>query len=109
MLQAFLNVAVYGMNVQQAVEAPTITSSAFAASMYPQAITGKLSMPEGLGNEIGEALAAKGHRVEILPLQQPYLQTPSGAGAVKMLMIDPETRIFHAGVSPAKDDYALGW
>lgn len=109
MLQAFLNVAVYGMNVQQAVEAATVTTSAFRASMYPQPVAGKLTMPEVLGTEVGEALAAMGHRVEILPLQQTYMQTPSGAGAVKMVMIDPETGVFHGGVSPAKDDYVLGW
>ena len=109
MLQAFLNVAVYGMNVQQAVEAPTVTTTAFGASMYPQPVDGKLTMPEVLGGKIGDDLAAKGHRVEIVPLQQPYLQAPSGAGAVKMVMIEPATGVFHGGVSPAKDDYVLGW
>ena len=48
MLQAFLNVVVFGMNVQQAVEAATVTSSAFAASMHPQPVKGKLTMPRVL-------------------------------------------------------------
>jgi gamma-glutamyltranspeptidase/glutathione hydrolase len=109
MLQAFLNVAVYGMNVQQAVEAPTITTSAFAASMHPQAIGEHLTMPEVLGEKIADALAAMGHRVQVLPLQQPYMQAPSGAGAVKMVMIDPGTGVLNGGVSPAKDNYVLGW
>jgi gamma-glutamyltranspeptidase len=36
MLQAVLNVVEFGMNVQQAVEAPTLTTSSFAGSNYPQ-------------------------------------------------------------------------
>lgn len=109
MLQAFLNVVHFGMNVQQAVEASTVTSSAFAASMYPGRIRGMLTMPVGLGERVAEGLAAKGHRIELLPAQQPYMQTPSGAGAVKMVLIDPETGIFYGGVSPAKSDYVIGW
>ena len=109
MLQAFLNVVHFGMNVQQAVEAPTVTSSAFRASMYPGRIDGMLTLPTSVGSSVIEALAAKGHRLEVVALQQPYRQTPSGAGAVKMLMIHPETGVFFGGVSPAKSDYVLGW
>ncbi len=108
MLQSFLGVVLFGMNVQQAVEAATVTSSAFGASMYPNPVRGMLTMPAVLGDEIGEALAARGHRVEIVPLQQPYRMAPSGAGAVKMVMIDPETGVMYGGVSPAKSDYVIG-
>ncbi len=107
MLQAFLNVAVFEMNVQQAVEAATVTTSAFAASMYPQTIHGMLTMPQALADDIADAVAAKGHRVEVVEMQQPYAQAPTGAGAVKMVMID-ENGVMHGGVSPAKDDYVLG-
>ena len=50
MLQAFLNVVVFGMNVQQAVEAATVTSSAFGAAMYPQPVKGTLTMPRVLAD-----------------------------------------------------------
>ncbi len=109
MLQAFLNVVVFGMNVQQAVEAPTVTSSCFAASMYPQDLGENLTLPVVLAARVAESLAAKGHRLVVVPLQQPYMQQPSGAGAVKMVMIDPVTGVMHGGVSPAKSDYVLGW
>jgi gamma-glutamyltranspeptidase/glutathione hydrolase len=109
MLQAFLNAVVFGMNVQQAVESPTVTSAAFAASMYPQQVRGTLTMPKVLGDRVADALSEKGHRVVVVNLQQPYMQTPSGAGAVKMVMIDPETGVMYGGVSPAKNDYVLGW
>jgi gamma-glutamyltranspeptidase/glutathione hydrolase len=108
MLQSFLAVAIFGMNVQQAVEAATVTSSAFGASMYPNPIRGRLTMPAVLGDAVGHELADRGHRVEILSLQQPYRQAASGAGAVKMVMIDPETGVMYGGVSPAKSDYVIG-
>ncbi len=109
MLQAFLGVVHFGMNVQQAVEAPTVTSSAFGASMYPSPVRGMLTMPAVLGDIVADELAQRGHRVEVVPLQQPYRMAASGAGAVKMVMIDPITGVMFGGVSPAKSDYVLGW
>ena len=108
MLQAFLAVAEFGMNVQQAVEAATVTSSAFAASNYPNPVRAMLTMPTVLGDAVGNDLAARGHRIEVVSLQQPYRQAASGAGAVKMVMIDPETGVMYGGVSPAKSDYVIG-
>ena len=109
MLQAFLGVVHFGLNVQQAVEAPTVTSSAFAASMYPGRVRGMLTIPAVLGDVVGEELTRRGHQVEIVPLQQPYRMAASGAGAVKMVMVDPVTGVMFGGVSPAKSDYVLGW
>jgi gamma-glutamyltranspeptidase / glutathione hydrolase len=109
MLQSFLNVVEFGMNVQQAVEAATITSTSFHESVYPHPVAGTLIVPKVLAAQVGAALAARGHHVTVTPLQKPYGQQPSGAGAVKMVRIDPRTGVFAAGVSPAKDDYAIGW
>ena len=109
MLQSFLNVVEFGMNVQQSVEAPTIVSTSFHESVYPHPIAGTLILPKVLAEQAGAGLAAKGHHVVVTILQKPYGQQPSGAGAVKMIRIDPRNGVFAAGVSPAKDDYALGW
>lgn len=109
MLQSFLAVVEFGMNIQQAVEAPTVTSTSFHESTYPHTVANTLVMPRVLAEQIGAALSAKGHHVISTPLQRPYGQQPSGAGAVKMVMIDPKTGMFSGGVSPAKDDYVMGW
>ena len=109
MLQAFLGVVDFGMNIQQAVEVPTFTSTSFHDSVYPHPVAGTLIMPKVLADRVGQAMAAKGHHIVVTPLQKPYGQQPSGAGAVKMVRIDPKTGIFAGGVSPAKDDYVLGW
>jgi hypothetical protein len=76
--------------------------------MYPGRARGMLTMPASLAEHVAKPLAERGHPIEVVALQQPYLQTASGAGAVKMLMIDPETGVFHGGVSPAKSDYVIG-
>src|SRR6266849_4711629 len=109
MLQAFLSVVEFGMNVQQAVEAPTVMSTSFHDSVYPHPVAGTLAMPKVLADQVGAALSSKGHRVVMTLLQKPYGQQPSGAGAVKMVQIDPRNGVFAGGVSPAKDDYAMGW
>jgi gamma-glutamyltranspeptidase/glutathione hydrolase len=109
MLQAFLNVVEFGMNVQQAVEAPTITTSSFRQSNYPQRAPNRLAMPELLADKVGDELSRRGHALQISALQEPYLQTPSGAGAVKMVLVDAGRGVLFGGVSPSKDNYVLGW
>ncbi len=109
MLQAFLNIVEFGMHPQLAVEQPTVTTLNFHASNYPQKPGDKLIVPQVLASHIGSALEAKGHNVEVTRMQRPYSQQPSGAGAVKIVWIDPRTGVFHGAVSPAKDDYAMGW
>ncbi len=109
MLQSFLAVAEFGMNVQQAVEAATVTSSSFRGSNYPNRAANKLALPRVLADRVGQSLSARGHELQVGEMQQPYRQSLSGAGAVKLLMIDPETGVMMAGVSPAKDDYVIGW
>jgi gamma-glutamyltranspeptidase len=108
MLQAFLALVEFDLNLQQAVEAPTVTSFSFRASNYPQPAGSELELPRVLADQIGDALRARGHKLRVGELQQPYRQAPSGAGAVKMVMIDPETGVLFGAVSPAKDDYVIG-
>jgi gamma-glutamyltranspeptidase / glutathione hydrolase len=109
MLQAFLNVVEFGMNVQQAVEAATVTTNSHRASMYPQKAGETLTIPKILADQVGAGLASKGHRLQIGARQQPYRQQLSGAGAVKMVLIDPQSGVFYGGVSPSKDNYVMGW
>jgi gamma-glutamyltranspeptidase / glutathione hydrolase len=109
LLQAFLNVVEFGMNIQQALEQPTVTTTSFRPSMYPHAAGDSVLIPRSLSDRVGAALAAKGHKLVSGKLQQPYFQQTAGAGAVKMIQIDPRTRVMRGGVSPAKDDYVMGW
>jgi gamma-glutamyltranspeptidase/glutathione hydrolase len=106
--QAFLNVVEFGMNVQQAVEAPCAMTSNFRVSMYPQSPGNGLAMPQFLADKVGAQLVALGHPVQPSPTQPPY-GSPSGPGAVKMILIDQASGTLYGGASPGKDNYVLGW
>lgn len=106
--QAFLNVVEFGMNVQQAVEAPCAMTSNFRVSMYPQSPGEGLAMPQLLADKVAGPLRALGHPVQALPHQPPY-GSPSGAGAVKMILVDQASGVYFGGASPGKDNYVLGW
>jgi len=109
MLQAFLNVVEFGMNVQQAAEAPTIITSNFRQSKYPQPAPNLLAIPRVLADQVGAELARRGHSLRVSELQPPYFQAPSGAGAVKMVLAAPKRKVLFGGVSPAKDNCVVGW
>lgn len=109
LLQAFLNVVEFGMSPQLALEQPSVTTMAMHPTMYPHKAGDKLVVPEFLAKTVAGGLAAKGHKLQVQRLQQPYFQQLAGVGAVKMVTIDPRTGVMLAAVSPAKDDYAMGW
>ena len=68
MLQVFLNHTVFGMSIQQAVEAPRFVTHSFPGSFEPHPYyPGRLDLERPIGEATGEALSARGHRVEWLP------------------------------------------
>ncbi len=104
MLQVFLNIAEHGMTVQQAVEAPRVSSSSFPNSFAPHGYhPGRLNMEENFPREVIEEMRRRGHDVEIWPR---YPAANAGVCAVK---IDPDTGMRHAGADPRREAYALAW
>ena len=68
MLQVFLNTTVFGMPLQQAIEAPRVASRSFPDSFWPHAYSpGKLEVEGRIPRETREALAALGHDVSTWP------------------------------------------
>ena len=68
MLQVFLNHTVFGMSIQEAVEAPRFVTHSFPGSFEPHPYyPGRLDLERPIGEATGEALSARGHRVEWLP------------------------------------------
>jgi gamma-glutamyltranspeptidase/glutathione hydrolase len=100
-LQFFLNVAEFGMNVQEALEQPTVISNSFRDSYQPHDVKGKLLTPALLPRNVQEALAAKGHQLDI--------RNVKGVGSVKAILIDPRTGVLMGGVSPTGDSYVMAW
>ncbi|MGH8666523.1 MAG: gamma-glutamyltransferase family protein [Burkholderiales bacterium] len=104
MVQVFLNVHVFGMDVQSAIEAPRFASYSFPGSFEPHPYFPGLLMMEGrIAAATGEALKARGHRVEWWD-EWTWL-----AGAPCAIVVDQEHGILHGGADPRRPAYVLGW
>jgi gamma-glutamyltranspeptidase/glutathione hydrolase len=101
-LQTFLNIVEFGMNVQQAIEAPRWSSRAFPSSPFPHVMyPGDLSVEARVSPAVRAELVRRGHR---LTVALPWSLGSSGA-----ILIDPETGVLSAGADPRVNAYALAW
>ena len=100
-MQFFLNVAEFGMNVQQALEQDYVVSTSFKSSYYPHAAEGKLQVPATLPKHVLDELAAMGHKLD--------LRNVRGVGSVKAIIIHPKTGVLMGGVSPTRDSYVMAY
>ena len=104
MLQVFLNHVVFGMSIQEAVEAPRFVTHSFPGSFEPHPYhPGRLDLERGIGAAAGEALAALGHRVEWLP------DLSIGTAGVCAIVADREAGVLYGGADPRRAARAMGW
>jgi gamma-glutamyltranspeptidase/glutathione hydrolase len=102
MLQVFLNVVLFGMDPQQAVEAPRFATFSFPDSFEPHAyFAGRLNIETRLDAKVGSELAARGHKVE------PWPDQIWRAGAVCTIVSDG--KLMAGGADPRRQSYAAGW
>lgn len=98
-LQLVLNVLVWGMNPQQAVEAPRFSTQTLVNSFYPRAYRpGQLNVERGIPESTRAELSALGHTVSEIGA--------CGIGAV-VTRRDPESGVLSAGADPRRPTYAL--
>ena len=64
-LQFFLNVAEFGMTVQQALEQSSIVTTGFKSSYYPHNAEGTLQIPSLMPKPVLDELASMGHKLDI--------------------------------------------
>lgn len=104
MLQAFLNVEVFGMELQQAVEAPRFACYSFPSSFEPHAIqSGKLLLEDGIDAGAVERLAAMGHQVG------GWGALNWRAGSMCMVRKRGDNGVREGAADPRRPAYALGW
>ena len=104
MVQALLNIAVFGMDPQSAVEAPRCGTYSYPASSEPHAYhAGRLNLDGRFPRATGDDLTARGHDVKWWP------DLEWRAGAVCAIVRDPKTGVLSAGADPRRPAYALGW
>ncbi|WP_233237249.1 gamma-glutamyltransferase family protein [Bordetella sp. LUAb4] len=104
MLQTFLNMEVFGMDVQQAIEAPRFATFSFPSSFEPHnAMPGRLMIENLVDPAVGDALTAMGHTVK-------WWQDRSWrAGAMCAVRHDLTTGVRWGGADPRRPAYAAGW
>jgi gamma-glutamyltranspeptidase/glutathione hydrolase len=104
MLQVFLNVVVFGMDPQQAVEMPRAATYSFPDSFEPhQYLPGRLNLESRCDTEIGDGLKALGHDFEWWP------DWIWRAGAVCTIVADQQRGTLTGGADPRRPCYAVGW
>ena len=101
-LQFFLNAIDFGMNLQEAIDAPNFHTNHFPSSFYPHnAKPGSLTVEARIPEDVRDALAARGHKVT--------LGGEWSHGKVLAITFDPKTGLIAAGASPrAQIAYAMG-
>lgn len=104
MLQVFLNMAVFGMDPQSAVEAPRFASYSWPESQLPHNyLPARLNVEEDVGAETLATLKGLGHDVVAWP-ERKYL-----AGSVVTIRDDLASGVKWAGADPRRTAYAIGW
>ena len=102
MLQVMVNILHFGMELQEAIEAPRIASYAFPSSFAPfDYFPARLAVEDGIPQSTRDALAARGHEVKDWP-HRTWL-----AGAVEVVRSDPRTGLVAAGADPRRPAYAI--
>ena len=107
-LQAFLNLAVFGMPVQDALEAPRISTQHAPNIFYPHdARPGHLRIEARIPYAVRRDLQARGHRLELRP--------DWAEGYVLAIVVDEARGCLRGGADPRGEiatvipAYAIGW
>jgi gamma-glutamyltranspeptidase/glutathione hydrolase len=101
--QFFLNYVDFGMDVQLALDKPTVHINHFPGSFWPHNVSpGEVRVEGGIPAEVAEGLRRRGHKV--------VLDEPWTHGRCLAIRFDPETGVMYGGASPRTgDSYAIGW
>ena len=107
-LQFFLNVVDFGMEVQEAIEAPRFSSAHFPSSFFPHnAVPGLLRLEGRIPDRVRHQLEARGHHLEI--------KEDWSEGDVLGICVDLKRGIVKGGAdlrgeqSKRMPSYVMGW
>jgi gamma-glutamyltranspeptidase/glutathione hydrolase len=104
MLQALINHLVFGMDIQQAVEAPRFVTRNFPDSFEPHTYyPGRLDLEQAIGQPTGDALGTIGHKVNWAP--DLSLKTAS----VCAISADLKGGKLYGAADPRRTGRAMGW
>jgi gamma-glutamyltranspeptidase/glutathione hydrolase len=103
-LQVFLNLIEFGLDPQEAVEAPRAYTYNFPNSSYPYAyFPGVMRAESRMGAEAREGLKQRGHKFEDLP------DWWEGSCLYGVIRRHPTTHVLQGGADPRGEAYAVGY
>ena len=97
-LQALLAIVDFGLDAQSAAETPRWESTAFPDTSSPHRVGGTLILEPTFPDDVGRALRAKGHQVQV----------GRARGMITVIQASPDGG-WIAGADPRAETYALGW
>ena len=101
-IQTLLNMVDFGMDVQQAIEAPRWTTRSFPASPFPHTMyPGEMSVEGRVPEAIRKALLERGHKLSV--------SGPWTMGSNAAIVVDLKTGVLSAGADPRVEAYAWAW
>ena len=101
LLQFFLNMVEFEMNVQEACEAPNINSFQMRSSFgYHENRPGDLLLHESTPNFIRKELRKKGYKLQF---------RPKTSGPINAIFFDNINKTFQGGSSDFGEDYGIAW
>ena len=101
-MQTLINMIDFGMNIQQAIEAPRWSSRAFPASPFPHTMhPGDMSVEARIPESTRQSLLSRGHKLRVAP--------PWSLGSNAGIVLDVTTGVLSAGADPRVDAYAWAW
>lgn len=103
LIQVLLNIVEFGMNVQEAVEAPRFQTLHLVSSFDDHRFNpGMLNLEDRIAKEVRDDLALRGHKVEV----QAAFGNPSAPTVIRFYS---DTGVIEAGADPRRGRYALAW
>ena len=104
MLQVFLNIVEFGMEPQEAIEAPRVISRSFPNSFWPHgSLPAEVTVEARVAPEVRDTLMSRGH---ILDDDEEWSVAVSHVCAIT---IDSESGVRAGGADPRSTSYAIGW
>ncbi|MDO9527481.1 MAG: gamma-glutamyltransferase, partial [Gemmobacter sp.] len=104
MLQVLLNIHVFGMTPQEAVEAPRFATFSYPRSSYPHSYDpGLVKLEARIDQTVAAGLGKLGHDVKSWP------DWEWTAGAVCTIVADQKRGLHEAGADPRRPTAALAW
>ncbi len=103
LLQVLLNIIEFGMNPQEAVEAPRFDTQHYVSSFDDHAfLAGSLNVESRIPEKVIEQLKSRGHKIKV--------QSDWGTlSAPTVIVYDVRTGVSSAGADPRRGRYVVAW